>query len=244
VPDYFVRRMPPDYLAQLFPPTQPTRPGLVLRMNPISGQDLVALDETANLRRAKKPIPIKCIMERFIERTYAFPCRSREKHAGLVQEVCGLEPNPIEPYSGAAFDYRSCVPEKFAAAIKYDCFIHASGEGIGDGAQRAMQVQIVAVEPAKDKASSSTETLIEGRRLPVIRLGLPEGEPFLPGADHINALVGAATVHHNIIEARISLAQDAIERFTQVTSLIEGRSYNRDYRINHLGVQGVAGVQE
>ncbi len=228
MPDYFIRRMPPDYLAHLFPPTQPTRPGLVLRMNPISGQGLVALDKTANLRRAKKPIPIKCIMERFIERTYAFPCRSRKKHAGLVQEVCGLEPNPIEPYRGATFDYRSRVPEKFTAAVKHDRFIHASGQGIGDGAQRARHVQIVAVEPAEDKASSSTEAVIEGRSLSVIGLGLPKGEPFLPGADHINALVGAATVHHNIIEAGISLAQDAIEGFTQVTSLIEGRSYHRD----------------
>ena len=228
MPDYFIRRMPPDDFAHLFPPTQPTRPGLVLRMNPISGKDLVASDKTANLRGAKKPIPIKCIMERFIERTYAFPCRSREKHAGLVQEVCGLEPNPIEPYRGAAFNYRSCVPEKFAAAIKHDCFIRASGQGVGDCAQRARHVQIVAVEPAQDKASGSTEAVIESRSLSVIGLGLPKGEPLLPGADHIHTLVGAATVHHNIIEAGISLAKDGIEGFTQVTSLIEGRSYHRD----------------
>jgi hypothetical protein len=144
-------------------------------------------------------------MERFIEGTHSFPCRSGEKHTGLIQEVSDLEPIQIKWHSGPVLEYRPFVPEKLAAPISHDRFIHASCQQVSDCVQGAIDMQIVAVKPAKDKASSSSETFIYRRCLSVVWLRSPERELPFPGADHLNALIGATAIQHDIVKIRISL---------------------------------------
>src|SRR5215469_10650358 len=86
---------------------------------------------------------------------------------------------------------------------------------------RSHSCAIVAVEPAKDNTSSSSETFIDRRCLSPIRLRPPKRQPLFPGPDHINALISAATIHHDIIKTWIFLAQDAVECFSEVPPLIE-----------------------
>src|SRR5258708_37351747 len=120
--------MSPDNLTHLFPTTKPTTACFMLAVNPVPRQDLIASLETATLGRSQKPIPIKGIMQGFIERAHPLPSRTRKEDAGLIDEIRGLESFPVELNRRAQFGRGTPTFDKLTTALANYRFIAALGQ--------------------------------------------------------------------------------------------------------------------
>jgi hypothetical protein len=202
--------MSPDNFTHLFPTTKPATACFMLPVNPVPRQDLIASLETATLGRSQKPIPIKGIMQGFIERAHPLPSRTRKEDAGLVNEICDLESFPVEWNRRSQFGRGTPILEQLTATIENDRFIVAFGQCRGDGTQSITEIDIVAVEPPQDRSPGSLKPLVNRLGLPVVRFAAPESKLFFPSSDHRDALIRATTIHYQIFQIRVILTEYAV----------------------------------
>ena|SRR5438128_3139394 len=99
--------------------------------------------------------------------------------------------------------------------------VSMSFEMIGDGRQRARQIEIVAVDKAKDIARGLLETFIDGMHLPAIFLADPVGEMLFVLTNDVDAFVVAAAVDDDVLKRLVPLIEHRQDRFFEKLSLIK-----------------------
>src|ERR1700693_6312942 len=190
--------MPLNNFTHFFPTTKAAAPGFMLAMNPVPRQHPIASLETATFGRSQKPVPIKCIVERFIQRTHPVPSGTGKEHAGLVNEIGHLESGFVERVCSSLFAGGAPILEQFAAAIENHRFVFASGQRVGYHMQCIVPVEIIAIEPAQDDAGGPLEPLINRLSLSMIRFASPVSKLLFSSPDHRDALIRATPIHHQI----------------------------------------------
>src|SRR6266581_3333081 len=99
--------------------------------------------------------------------------------------------------------------------------VRMSFEMIGDGRQRAGQIEIVAVEKTKDVARGALETFVDGLHLPAIFLADPIAQMLFVLTNHVDAFVVAAAVDDDVLKRFVSLIEHRQDRFFEKSSLIK-----------------------
>src|SRR5215831_17736114 len=99
---------------------------------------------------------------------------------------------------------------------------------VADGFESSRQINIVAIDETKNVTGRPLDSFVEGVHLPTILLADPERNSIFVFANHIERLVGATAVNHDVFEVWVVLIKDRENRLFQEPALIERRSNDTD----------------
>src|SRR5579862_1364634 len=172
-------------------------------------------------------------VELLVEGADGFECLPGEEDRGRIDTASEIQLGP-EIERGPR-PYTSRIDS--VAVYAYD--IRVSEAGLAKGGDPGRDcfglVGVVGVQPAEDVATSHREALVERVRLATIRLRDPV-QVFVLGKD-LERSVRRSAVNDDVLDRRIRLRHDALDRFSKVPGLIEGGGDDRDERHTARGMR-------
>ena len=136
----------------------------------------------------------------------------------------------VKRYRRPDLQPRGAVTEQLATAVDDGRRIQARAQLRSYRFQRRGQVQVVTVEPAKDPAGCTSETLIDGCRLAAVRIGAPKGKVTLVSGDDVRRFIRAARVQQQDLQLGIVLRNQALQSRAEEAPLVVGRNDDADAR--------------
>ena len=197
--------------------------GLGLFVLAAGGEELV--DEDGGMTRgdAQDDVPVEAIVQVAPQPLNLVPGRAAEEGGGLEDVVESFrEGAPIQREVAAAErngDGRAVVVAQ--AVADEESGLRPRLVGAGDRPQRALEVEVVRVEPGQDVTLAAARAFVDGGRLAAVGPARPVGQPAFERPDHVQGLVGRSAVHHHDLEPRIVLPEDAVESLPEVSPLVE-----------------------
>ena len=111
-----------------------------------------------------------------------------------------------------------------------------------DGTRRQ---QVVGVDPGEDVAGGPVQSLVDGVGRSPVALGHPVAQPGRVAPQHVHTPVARPAVHDDRFQARVVLAEDAVQRLTQEHRLVErGRDDAHRRQVRVRGRERVPGCRE
>jgi len=161
-----------------------------------------------------------------IDPPYRLKCPAPKKRGRLHNEIAVVK----EPPGAVRFDVHA-RPDQITGGVDE---IRVAINNIDSGmrlevfhhlAKCARDIRVIGVEPAENVAAEAGEAFVERIGLAVIFLRDPL-DAVAKGAENIDAAIGRAAVHHDVIHARPILRQHTFDRVTQKLRRIERRRDN------------------
>ena len=112
--------------------------------------------------------------------------------------------------------------------------VRVGGKELSNHPQRTRRDRIVRIEPAKNLSGRSRETGANRIRLPPVLGALPIRQPIHVLSDDLRAAVRRAAVHDDVLQVRVPLGEDGLDRLFKERRLVEGRGDDRDLREDHF----------
>ena len=156
-------------------------------------------------------VRIHAELERFIQQTDLLQDIPPDKGAGLGDgRDPGRQPpfqvNRLLPAGLAPGECTSLGVNKRTPPI-HGCGMRVPMQVGSRDVHRARLITIIRIQPRQDVPRGPSPALVDGIRLPVVRLRYPVNQPGFIPANHLHAAVGAAAVDDDVLQVGVSLQQ-------------------------------------
>src|SRR5882672_439691 len=197
-------------------------------MNSISGEvSVFRLKSHAGFHCAYEPVPIKAEVQRFVEDARLQPRFAGPETAWLNDVVREPQISLVVFAAHVAAIGALLIVNEMQTVAKQE-FRLSCVKLLGDESQRARQIEIVRVEPAENASRRQRETLVQRVGLTAILFTFPMSKVALVFFYDLDTIVRTPTVHDDVFQIRILLADHRQDRLLQETALVIRRRDDGD----------------